>query len=209
LSARDWITRNGIRSYIGLSYDRMNDNKILIDHRYQLCTTSRQTGLQSVVDEPEKLGVYGKLSASGRAMVVPKPATVVTSFMRLLLFPFRRRRCAEARLLQSTLENIGEGLSVFDSRGRLIAWNSSFLRTARIATEPPGRCAATRHPDAPSGAWRLRSRRPFSRGRQPSRVVLSRRTDNKGARDSPGTHLADQPPLNAGRGDCLGILGCN
>src|ERR1700758_4989160 len=36
------------------------------------------------------------------------------------------RRCGEARLLQSTLENIGEGLSVFDSRGRLIAWNSRF-----------------------------------------------------------------------------------
>ena len=29
-------------------------------------------------------------------------------------------------LLQSTLENIGEGLSVFDSRGRLIAWNFRF-----------------------------------------------------------------------------------
>jgi signal transduction histidine kinase len=29
-------------------------------------------------------------------------------------------------LLQSTLENIGEGLSVFDSQGRLIAWNHRF-----------------------------------------------------------------------------------
>ena len=29
-------------------------------------------------------------------------------------------------LLQSTLENIGEGLSVFDSQGRLIAWNLRF-----------------------------------------------------------------------------------
>jgi signal transduction histidine kinase len=29
-------------------------------------------------------------------------------------------------LLQSTLENIGEGLSVFDSQGRLIAWNRRF-----------------------------------------------------------------------------------
>jgi len=29
-------------------------------------------------------------------------------------------------LLQSTLENIGEGLSVFDSEGRLIAWNLRF-----------------------------------------------------------------------------------
>ncbi len=34
----------------------------------------------------------------------------------------RRQRA----LLQSTLENIGEGLSVFDARGRLIAWNSRF-----------------------------------------------------------------------------------
>jgi len=29
-------------------------------------------------------------------------------------------------LLQSTLENIGEGLSVFDSQGRLVAWNYRF-----------------------------------------------------------------------------------
>jgi signal transduction histidine kinase len=41
-------------------------------------------------------------------------------------------QCSELRLkrqnllLQSTLENIGEGLSVFDSHGRLIAWNSRF-----------------------------------------------------------------------------------
>jgi signal transduction histidine kinase len=32
----------------------------------------------------------------------------------------------QSALLQSTLENIGEGLSVFDGRGRLIAWNSRF-----------------------------------------------------------------------------------
>ena len=32
----------------------------------------------------------------------------------------------EARLLQRTLENLGEGLSVFDRRGRLTAWNSRF-----------------------------------------------------------------------------------
>jgi len=29
-------------------------------------------------------------------------------------------------LLQSTLENIGEGLSVFDGQGRMIAWNLRF-----------------------------------------------------------------------------------
>jgi signal transduction histidine kinase len=35
-----------------------------------------------------------------------------------------RRQC---ELLQNTLENIGEGLSVFDQHGRLIAWNLRFL----------------------------------------------------------------------------------
>jgi signal transduction histidine kinase len=52
--------------------------------------------------------------------------------MRLPAFPFRRKRCAEARLLQSTLEHIGEGLSVFDSRGRLIAWNSRFCELLEL-----------------------------------------------------------------------------
>jgi signal transduction histidine kinase len=33
----------------------------------------------------------------------------------------------QAALLQSTLENMGEGLSVFDRHGRLIAWNSRFV----------------------------------------------------------------------------------
>jgi signal transduction histidine kinase len=93
--------------------------------------------LQSVVDYPEKLGVYGRLSASGRATVVPTPAIVVKAFMRLLLFPFRRRRCAEARLLQNTLEHIGEGLSVFDSRGRLVAWNSRFCELLELPPDLP------------------------------------------------------------------------
>jgi signal transduction histidine kinase len=56
----------------------------------------------------------------------------VKGLMRLLPSCFRRRRCAEARLLQSTLENIGEGLSVFDSRGRLIAWNSRFCELLEL-----------------------------------------------------------------------------
>jgi signal transduction histidine kinase len=85
-----------------------------------------------VLDDPEKLGGCGILSASGRAIVVPTLATVVKSLMRLLLSTFGRRRCAEARLLQSTLENIGEGLSVFDSRGRLIAWNSRFCELLEL-----------------------------------------------------------------------------
>jgi signal transduction histidine kinase len=83
-----------------------------------------------VVDDPEKLGVYGKSSASGRMMVPPAP--VVKPFLKVLVSAFRRRRCAEARLLQSTLENIGEGLSVFDSGGRLIAWNSRFCELLEL-----------------------------------------------------------------------------
>jgi len=70
-------------------------------------------------------------------MVVPTPATVVKPFMSLLTSTFRRRRCAEARLLQSTLENIGEGLSVFDSRGRLIAWNSRFCELLELPPDLP------------------------------------------------------------------------
>jgi signal transduction histidine kinase len=69
--------------------------------------------------------------------VVPIPAVAVKAFIRLLLFPFRRRRCAEARLLQSTLENIGEGLSVFDSQGRLIAWNSRFCELLELPPDLP------------------------------------------------------------------------
>jgi signal transduction histidine kinase len=70
-------------------------------------------------------------------MVVPTPAIISKTFMRVLLFPFRRRRCAEARLLQSTLENIGEGLSVFDRRGRLIAWNSRFCELLELPPDLP------------------------------------------------------------------------
>ena len=51
----------------------------------------------------------------------------LVKLLRLILAVFRRsERCGEARLLQRTLENIGEGLSVFDSQGRLVAWNSRF-----------------------------------------------------------------------------------
>src|SRR5438270_12560926 len=70
-------------------------------------------------------------------MVVPTSAAVVKPFTRFLLFPFRRKRCAEARLLQSTLENIGEGLSVFDSRGRLIAWNARFCELLELPPDLP------------------------------------------------------------------------
>jgi signal transduction histidine kinase len=89
-----------------------------------------------MVDDPEKLGVHSRSSASGRAVMIPTPAAVVKSFTRLLLSPFRRR-CAEARLLQNTLEHIGEGLSVFDSRGRLVAWNSRFCELLELPPDLP------------------------------------------------------------------------
>lgn len=50
-----------------------------------------------------------------------------------------RERCAreqqlaeQSALLQSTLENMGEGLSVFDREGRLIAWNSRFAKLLEL-----------------------------------------------------------------------------
>src|SRR5580700_11813700 len=38
----------------------------------------------------------------------------------------------QSALLQSTLENMGEGLSVFDRHGRLIAWNTRFLELLEL-----------------------------------------------------------------------------
>ena len=45
----------------------------------------------------------------------------------------REEQLAEqSALLQSTLENMGEGLSVFDREGRLIAWNSRFAKLLEL-----------------------------------------------------------------------------
>ena len=38
----------------------------------------------------------------------------------------------QTALLQSTLENMGEGISVFDRHGRLIAWNSRFVELLEL-----------------------------------------------------------------------------
>src|SRR5215471_6493031 len=47
----------------------------------------------------------------------------------------RRMQCGEARLLQRTLETLGEALSVFDRRGRLIAWNCRFCELLDLPKE--------------------------------------------------------------------------
>jgi signal transduction histidine kinase len=45
---------------------------------------------------------------------------------------------AQSGLLQSTLENMGEGLSVFDRDGRLIAWNSRFAKLLSLPGDLTG-----------------------------------------------------------------------
>jgi signal transduction histidine kinase len=55
----------------------------------------------------------------------------------------REQQLAEqSALLQSTLESMGEGLSVFDREGRLIAWNGRF---AKLLTLPLDLTSATLH----------------------------------------------------------------
>ncbi|HEV2185579.1 MAG TPA: PAS-domain containing protein [Stellaceae bacterium] len=44
----------------------------------------------------------------------------------------------QSDLLQSTLENMGEGLSVFDRKGRLMAWNSRFVELLDLPTDLSG-----------------------------------------------------------------------
>jgi signal transduction histidine kinase len=45
---------------------------------------------------------------------------------------------AQRALLQSTLENMGEGLSVFDRDGRLITWNSRFAKLLNLPGDLTG-----------------------------------------------------------------------
>ncbi len=57
---------------------------------------------------------------------------------RLVAARLRRSEARQQRqrsLLQSTLENIGEGLSVFDARGRLVAWNRRFCELLDLPEE--------------------------------------------------------------------------
>jgi len=44
----------------------------------------------------------------------------------------------QSALLQSTLENMGEGLSVFDREGRLLAWNSRFAKVLGLPIDLTG-----------------------------------------------------------------------
>jgi signal transduction histidine kinase len=129
---------------IGQPYDTMDDNEILTEYRVPTLHQFKKERLQSVIDGSEKLG----FSVDDRERQGNQPSRdgdcqtghpggdpgldvdcyevpVKPSIARLLPL-FRSKPCDEARLLQSTLENIDEGLSVFDSRGRLMALNSRF-----------------------------------------------------------------------------------
>src|ERR1700730_16170845 len=66
------------------------------------------------------------LTAGGLAWLLP--GTLDPQHRSLADQPPRGANLKEqSALLQSTLENMGEGLSVFDRHGRLVAWNSRFL----------------------------------------------------------------------------------
>src|SRR4051794_26534121 len=66
------------------------------------------------------------LTAGGRAWLLPG---TLDRQQRSVTDPNNREEQLreQGALLQSTLENMGEGLSVFDRHGRLVAWNSRFL----------------------------------------------------------------------------------
>jgi signal transduction histidine kinase len=73
------------------------------------------------------IGEWLLLAGTAVALVI-----LVVYALKRQQFAAANLRRSEARLkrqrslLQSTLENIGEGLSVFDSRARLVAWNTRF-----------------------------------------------------------------------------------
>ena len=69
------------------------------------------------------------LTAGGLAWLLP--GTLDRQHRSLTDQSHREEQLREqAALLQSTLENMGEGLSVFDRSGRLLAWNSRFMQQA-------------------------------------------------------------------------------
>ena len=74
----------------------------------------------------------------------PIGTVVAVAIGGLLLFALSRLRVqreselrAQGVLLQTTLENIGEGLSVFDRDGRLVAWNERFAALLSLPMELP------------------------------------------------------------------------
>ena len=97
--------------------------------------------------------------AYGASAFVPMPQTyhellfavIILSLGWLMLGALNRQRRAvaglhaheeqlaeQSALLQSTLENMGEGLSVFDRAGRLIAWNSRFAELLQLTIDLTG-----------------------------------------------------------------------
>jgi len=65
-----------------------------------------------------------------------------------------RFKAPQTLLLQSTLENIGEGLSVFDSPGTADRVGShGFCELLDLPTDSVANCGAAGHPDAAVGAW--------------------------------------------------------
>ncbi len=98
--------------------------------------------IASEPDQQQAIGRMPKFAPAVLAAVAEEPAGLActaATLAGLVLCALKRQQLAAARLrqgearlrrqtslLQSTLENIGEGLSVFDSQGRLVARNSRF-----------------------------------------------------------------------------------
>ncbi len=123
-------------------------DKELMADRYPGRRTDR-VGLQHVTVALCTLVVI----AYGASAFLPMPrgyhellfAVIIGSLGWLMLGALNRQRRAvaalgpseeqlreQSALLQSTLDNMGEGLSVFDRAGRLIAWNSRFARLLKL-----------------------------------------------------------------------------
>jgi len=80
---------------------------------------------------------------AGAALALACLALFALQHQQLAAMRLRRSEASLKRrtaLLQSTLENIGEGLSVFDRQGRLVVWNSRFRELLDL---PPALAAST------------------------------------------------------------------
>jgi len=106
-------------------------------------------------------------------------------------------QCSDARLLQTTLENIGEGLSVFDGRGQLIVWNARFCELLDLPRDMSAGAPLRDILMLPGDARGLRWRRSRSRGCLAIASVFSRGPEGLRTRYSGRPGFADTPPWNA------------
>jgi signal transduction histidine kinase len=102
----------------------------------------------AVADAASSLEVTARAAATGTARMLFAATVVALAWLavralRQEQFAAAHLRRSEARLkrqgdlLQNTLDNIGEGLSVFDARGQLVARNSRFCELLNLPVDLP------------------------------------------------------------------------